>query len=73
MVNGTLLNFGKRQDDNLKVIFDQWVKLDLGLDALCNQKILKGIYYTYTLWNEWGFVTDTYMFMCQEKSLITWG
>ena len=25
---------------------DQWQKLHLGLDALSNQKILKGIYYT---------------------------
>ena len=45
MVNGTLLNFGKRYKDNLKkVIFDQWPKLHLGLDALSNQKILNGIY-----------------------------
>ena len=44
MVNGTLLNFGKRYDDNLRVIFDQWLKLHLGLDVLSNQKILKGIY-----------------------------
>ena len=42
MVNGTLLNFGKRYEDNW-VIFDQWSKLHLGLDALSNQKILKGI------------------------------
>ena len=45
IVNGTLLNFGKRYEDNLRVIFDQWPKLHLGLDALGNQKILKGIYY----------------------------
>jgi hypothetical protein len=44
MVNGTLLNFGKRYKDNLRVIFDQWPKLHLGLDALSNQKILDGIY-----------------------------
>jgi hypothetical protein len=43
MVNGTLLNFGKRYKDNLRVIFDQWPKLHLGLDALSNQKILNGI------------------------------
>ena len=43
MGNGTLLNFGKRYEDNLMVIFDQWLKLHLGLDALSNQKILKGI------------------------------
>ena len=40
MVNGTLLNFVKRYEDDLRVIFDQWY---LGLDALSNQKILKGI------------------------------
>jgi hypothetical protein len=40
-----LLNFGKRYEDNLRVIFDQWPKLHLGLDALSNQKILNGIYY----------------------------
>ena len=43
MVNGTVLNFGKRYEDNLKVLFYQWEKLNLGLDALSNQKILKGI------------------------------
>ena len=42
-VNGTLLNFGKRYEDNLRVIFDQWPKLHLGLDALSNQKILNGV------------------------------
>ena len=41
MVNGTLLNFGKRYEDDLRVIFDQWPKLHLGLDALSNQKIKK--------------------------------
>ena len=46
MVNGTLLNFGKRYKDDLRVIFDQWPKLHLGLDALSNQKILKGVYYS---------------------------
>ena len=45
MVNGTLLNFGKRYEDTLRVIFDQWPKLHLGLDALSNQKILKGVCY----------------------------
>ena len=44
MVNGTLLNLGKRYEDDLRVIFDQWQKLRLGLDALSNQKILNGIY-----------------------------
>jgi hypothetical protein len=44
MVNATVLNFGKRYKDDLRVIFDQWPKLHLGLDALSNQEILKGIY-----------------------------
>ena len=43
MVNGTLLNFGKGYEDDLRVIFDQWPKLHLGLHALSNQKILNGI------------------------------
>jgi hypothetical protein len=43
MVNGTLLNFGKRYEDNLRTIFDQWLKMHLGLDALSNQKFLNGI------------------------------
>ena len=43
MDNITLLNFGKRYEDDLRVIFDQWPKLHLGLDALSNQKILNGI------------------------------
>ena len=34
MVNGTLLNFVKIYEDKLKVSFDQWLKLHLGLDAL---------------------------------------
>ena len=45
MVNGTVLYFGKRYEDDLRVIDDQWQKLHLCLDALSNQKILKGIYY----------------------------
>ena len=49
MFNGTLLNFGKRYKDKLRVIFDQWLKLHLGLDALSNQKILKGTYLDYIL------------------------
>ena len=44
MVNDTVLNFGKRYEDNLSVIFDQWPKLHLGLDVQSNQKNLKGIY-----------------------------
>ena len=45
MVNWTLLIFVKIYKDDLRVIFDQWQKLHLDLDALSNQKILKGIYY----------------------------
>jgi hypothetical protein len=41
MVNGTLLNFGKRYKDDLRVIFDQWLKLHLGLNALSNKKNLE--------------------------------
>ena len=40
MVNGTLLNFGKRYEDDLRVIFDQWPKLHLGLDALSHEPLL---------------------------------
>ena len=43
MVNDTLLNFGKRYEVDLRVIFDQWPKLHLGLHALSNQKILNGV------------------------------
>jgi hypothetical protein len=43
MINGTLLNFGTKYDDDLRVIFDQWPKLHLALDALSNQKILNGV------------------------------
>ena len=44
MVNGTLLNFGKRYEDGLRVIFDQWLKLHLDLDLLSNKKISSGTY-----------------------------
>ena len=43
MVNGTLLNFGKRYEDNLRASFDQWQNLQLGLDALSNKKILNAM------------------------------
>jgi hypothetical protein len=49
IVNGTLLNFGKRYEGNIRVIFDQWPKLQLGLDVLSNQKILNGILYVSSL------------------------
>ena len=40
---GTLLNFGKKYHNNLRVSFKQWLKLHLGFDAQTNQKLLKGI------------------------------
>ena len=40
---GSLLNFGKRYEDDIWVIFDQCQKLHLGLDALNDKKIFKGI------------------------------
>ena len=43
MVNGTLLNFGNRYEGDLRVIFDHWPNLQLGLDALSNQKIFNGV------------------------------
>ena len=39
----TLLHFGKRYKDDLRLTIDQWPKLHFGLDALSNQKILKGV------------------------------
>ena len=46
MVNGTLLNFGKKYEDDLRIIFDQ---LHLGMDALKQSKNLKcGVYSPYT-------------------------
>ena len=49
MVDGTLLKFSKRYEDDLRVIFDYWSKFHLGLDALSDQKILKGVYYPIPL------------------------
>ena len=45
IVNGTLLNFGKRYKDNLRAIFDQWPKLQLRCGWLSSKKTLNGIYY----------------------------
>ena len=45
MVNDTVLNFGKRCEDDLWVIFDQWPKLHLGFDAEPEIWILKVIYF----------------------------
>ena len=51
---------GMKCKDKLRVIFNQWQKLHLGLDVPSNQKILKGIYCT-------GIVT----FICPSAEL-TW-
>jgi hypothetical protein len=51
MVNDTLLNFDEIYKDELRVIFAQWPKLHLDLDALSNQKILKNIYYKTSIIN----------------------
>ena len=45
MVNGTVLNSGKRYKDDLRVIFDQWPKLYLGFDAEPEIRIFKFIYF----------------------------
>ena len=65
MVTGTLLNFGKRYEDDLKVIFDQWPKLYLGLDVLStlsNQKILNGIYHVPNI--EYLMLPSTIELLC---------
>ena len=46
MVNGTVLNSGKRYKDDLMVIFDKWPKLYLGFDAEPKIQTLKVIYHT---------------------------
>ena len=43
MINGTLLNFDKRYEENLRVIFDQRPKLSLGMDVQPEIPILKVI------------------------------
>ena len=63
MVNCTLLNFGKRYKDDLRVIFDQRQKLHLGLDALSNQKNLKR-YLRYNL-------IDSILFVPVAKPMLT--
>ena len=74
MVNGTLLNFGKRYKDNLKVIFDQWPELHLGLDALSNQKTLNGIYYILTRSNTYPqnhLSNNNSLYYCFVNSVFT--
>ena len=67
MVNGTLLNFGKRYEDDLRVIFNQWPKLPLDLDALSNQKILKGVYSICILYVIKWVLTRIFTFEFLEK------
>ena len=57
MVNGTLLNFGKRYDNNLRVIFDQWLKFgraeqskDLERYLLFSLFVVKPSAYAYIYW-----------------------
>ena len=67
--NGTVLNFGKIYKD---IIFDQCPKLHLGLDALSNQRILKGVYCTgKTVWlcKLQGWVSQKINFLCNCTSL----
>ena len=59
---GSLLNFGKRYEADILVIFDRWQKLHLGLDGLSNQKILKGIYY---LGSKLDFFSESYYFQVE--------
>ena len=76
-INGTLLNFGKRYKDDLRVIFEQWSKLHIGLDALNNQKILIGVYLRCTamsfmdLANKWFFKIHGFMLWnSQQQDLL---
>ena len=41
---GTEQNFGKKYEDDLRVVFDQWPKLNLGLHVQLDQKIFNCIY-----------------------------
>ena len=73
MVNGTLLNFGKRFEDNLRVIIDQWPKLRLDLDVLSNQKILNGIYCTETVivFENLRFSSHQHKFIFNQTSILS--
>ena len=55
MVNDTVLNFGKRYKDNLRVIFDQWQKLHLGLEFGCakqSKNLEMYLFYMYVVAKE---------------------
>ena len=72
MVNGTLLNFGKRYKDNLRVIFDQWPKLLLGLDALSNQKNLEWYLTAYVLCTLYVRIKTFWKIESVNKAFLFW-
>ena len=76
MVNGTKLNFGKIwYKGQLRVIFDQWPKLHLGLDAIINQKLLKGIYCISRLLDYFSVAKVAYLLLFTNYSastLVSW-
>ena len=55
--------------NNLRVIFDQWPKLHLALDALSNQKILNSIYYQATNPVEQKHQPKMLTFFCFEEMI----
>ena len=50
IVNGTLLNFVKRYENALMVIFDQWPKLYFGFDPEPEIRILKVKYLLFSVY-----------------------
>ena len=70
MVNGTLLNFGKRYEDDFRVIFEQWPKLHMVLDALSNQKLLKGVYYSSK--DRWSQICKEKMYIDKKRFHFEW-
>ena len=71
MVYGTLLNFVKRYEHDLGVIFDQWPKFHLGPNALSNLKNLecchwprfniKTAAWIYLFWHWHNFFIDVWL------------
>ena len=75
MVNGILLNFGKRYKDGLRVMFDQWLKLHLLRFGCANQsKNIK--WYLKVQWNksksriteEALHVSETFQKLCYDST-----
>ena len=75
MVNGILLNFGKRYKDGLRVMFDQWLKLHLLRFGCANQsKNIK--WYLKVQWNksksriteEALHVSETFQKLCCDST-----